>query len=191
MCEQEIPFSEFVMTCARAMGACILMRDEPLDAPIPESFPEDDYHSNALKEWEAKLIALSSIGEGLMGISYGAELKSAEIQSLKESLVKYQAQDARLKGMLEQVQNWNPPTKDHEGLKKFMTEQLTISMGDSDFYIRRIEELEAKDPIEFYREAVKSAKWNVDYHAEQIEKNRERTQGRNNWIRALRNSLQS
>lgn len=190
LCEQEVPFAEFAMTCARAMGACVIMRDEPLDAPIPEEFGGDDYHAKALLEWTAKLQVLIDMGEGSVAINYGSEQKAVEIKTLLESLAKYEAQDARLKAMLEKVKAWTPPTNDHEGLKTFMEQQLTVSMGDSNFYRDRINEVQEKSAIDFYREAVKSARWNVSYHTEAQAKDAERNKGRTDWVKQLRASLQ-
>ena len=35
---------EFAYRCARAMGACIDMRDKPMDAPIPERFEPSSFY---------------------------------------------------------------------------------------------------------------------------------------------------
>ena len=42
-------FKSFAMTCARAMGACVTIRDEPFDAPIPTIKPSD-YNAKAKLE---------------------------------------------------------------------------------------------------------------------------------------------
>lgn len=189
LCEKDVPFAEFVMTCARAMGACILMRDEPLDAPIPESFEESDYHTSALKEAQEKLDALLAMGDGLVAMNYGSEQKSADIKRFEESLEKSRAQDARLKAMLERVKAWTPPTKDHKGLQNFMEEQLTISMDGDSYYVRALEEARAKSAMDYYHEAVKSARWNVEYHTKTMVEDAEWNKGRTDWIKQLRASL--
>ena len=48
--EQGQTFPEFIMSCARAFGALIMMRDDPANAPIPEKFEPSDYHVRALKK---------------------------------------------------------------------------------------------------------------------------------------------
>ena len=53
-----ITFSDFAMNCARAFGALISMRDEPLDAPIPERVEPTDYHAEKIKKAEERLSAL-------------------------------------------------------------------------------------------------------------------------------------
>ena len=50
-------FPDFVLLCARAMGATIMLRDEPLDAPIPE-FQPSDYSAKQLEESKEELARL-------------------------------------------------------------------------------------------------------------------------------------
>ena len=38
-------FPEFAMQCAKAFGACITLRDEPFDAPIPTKFKASTWHT--------------------------------------------------------------------------------------------------------------------------------------------------
>lgn len=45
-------FRDFALICARAFGATILMRDDPMDAPIPDEFQSSTYHLDRLKELE-------------------------------------------------------------------------------------------------------------------------------------------
>ena len=43
-------FKDYALLCARAFGACVSMRDEPLDAEIPEEFKPNDYHEKSLQK---------------------------------------------------------------------------------------------------------------------------------------------
>lgn len=45
---KQITFPEFAMQCARAFGALIDMRDDPMDSPIPDAFVPDTYHAREL-----------------------------------------------------------------------------------------------------------------------------------------------
>src|SRR5438309_7441629 len=40
-------FATFALTCARGFGALITMRDDPMDAEIPDEFPVDEYAMRA------------------------------------------------------------------------------------------------------------------------------------------------
>jgi hypothetical protein len=51
----EVSFEDFAMTCARAFGALYSMRDEPMDAPIPETFVASGYHADELEKAKARL----------------------------------------------------------------------------------------------------------------------------------------
>jgi hypothetical protein len=188
LCEQEVPFEEFVMTCARAMGACVMMRDEPLDAPIPESFSESDYHTEQLEQSRAKLKALLEMNDLEVAV-FGNEQKVAAITYAEKSLAKAQAQNKRLREMLAKVDAWEPPTQDHKGLKKFMQEQLTISMDNESYDVEALQKAKDKTPQQFHDEAVESARWSVGYHVKEKAADAQRNQGRTDWVQQLRASL--
>ena len=48
-------FEEFILSCARAFGALVEMRDEPADAPIPEEFKPSAYHTTQIGVARAKM----------------------------------------------------------------------------------------------------------------------------------------
>lgn len=52
---EEQTFPEFVMSCARAFGALITMRDDPADAEIPDEFKPSDYHVRELEKARERL----------------------------------------------------------------------------------------------------------------------------------------
>jgi hypothetical protein len=59
----DITFNDFAMRCARAMGALVMMRDEPFDAPIPERFEPSDYHIKKIADASARLLELQAMSE--------------------------------------------------------------------------------------------------------------------------------
>lgn len=42
--------AEFALQCARAFGACVTMRDEPSNKPIPEEFKPSLHYQKKLDE---------------------------------------------------------------------------------------------------------------------------------------------
>ena len=58
--KNDITFEQFALLCARAFGACIEMRDDPTDKPIPKKFKVDSYHAKELKEAKTKLKTLTN-----------------------------------------------------------------------------------------------------------------------------------
>ena len=43
-------FSKFALNCSRAFGVLMHMRDEPIDAPIPDKIEPTSYYKNQLDE---------------------------------------------------------------------------------------------------------------------------------------------
>jgi len=182
---KEVIFEEFVMKCARAFGALITMRDEPLDAPIPEEFRPSDWH---LKEMEK------------------ARQRQAEIQSWDEERAEQKAEKAyqkavrrrneiiaqntqirqRYEKMLAQIQAWIPPTPDHKELKQFMIDQLK---GSIEFDCSIPDELQQLSGAEYKQQQIAKTQRDIEYHTKEHEKEKRRTRERNNWLRALRESL--
>jgi len=182
-------FREFILTCARAFGALIMMRDDPFDAPVPEKFEPSDYHIKALVEAKLELSRLKAMNDDEKN-SFGQATKDAEIKRIGEWIARETKENIRLVEMEKQVKAWKPPTPDHEELKKFMLQQIDISKHDIISYTLELKiEIENKPLAAFYIEAVSRAAWNVKYHTEENEKEIERTNGRNLWIKQLRDSI--
>ncbi len=181
-------FPTFATQCARAFGALITMRDDPTDTPIPEEFEVSDYHPNALKDAEARLVGLSEMTV--------AEITAARLEAFEsavayrdEFLSRKQAERVRYEAMLEKVRAWTPPTDEHQGLRDFMEEQLSGSIDvDCGDYEPSIDVPTTN--VEWMRAEVEKAKKSVEYHRRELVAEEERVAGRNEWVRALRESLE-
>ncbi len=181
------PFQNFALRCARAFGALVMMRDDPMDAPIP-TFEPSQYslvggeQAKALRE---HLLSMTDEDR----IVYGQAEKEKEIAMLENLLVTETVQNARLLGMRDEVTRWNPPTQDHVGLKDFMLQQIKVSLGTGDYYQQRIRECRAKFARDYYDKAVEKATHDIEYHEKAYREELERTASRNRWITELRASL--
>ena len=71
--EEGATFEEFILGCARAFGACISMRDEPLSKQIPEQFKESSYDKEKVQEYIELLKKYESM-----------TIEQAEIEAEKE-----------------------------------------------------------------------------------------------------------
>ena len=180
-------FREFVLTCARGMGACIMQRDDPMDEP-PKRTEPSDYHTKAIAEAQATMARLKGMPFEDRN-EYGAHLRREAVRRAQKYLAENQAQNERLDAMAAQVRAWRPPTDDHAGLKDFMLEQISISKNDPKYPERSLVEAEAKSPDAYFVEAISKAARDLTYHAEQHAKEVERTAGRNDWIDKLYESL--
>jgi hypothetical protein len=181
-------FPEFIMGCARAFGALIEMRDSPNDAPIPDKFEPSDYNAKRLISAREELVKLKamSIEERT---TFGEAAKAEDIERSRKYLEKALAENSRLEEMAAQVRAWTPPTKDHQGLKDFMLQQIDVSKNSVDYSERSLTEAQAKPAKVYYVEAVSSAARDIKYHTEGNAKEVERTNSRTEWVQQLRASI--
>ena len=177
-------FPTFAMTCARAFGALVTMRDDPADAPIPEEFKPSDWNEKRLAESRAKLAEIQALtpeqAEAVAAAEYTAALASHEEYERKE-----QEAEQRLDAMLEKVNAWKPPTAEHVEMKNFMIEQIRISKR-GDYRSKPPEKLGGRD---WMREKIEKLHHDIGYHAAEHAKEVARAAGRTEWIKALRASL--
>lgn len=189
--EKGQPFDKFVLGCARAMGALIMMRDESQDTPIPEKFEVSDFNARRMEEGARELGGLEGMTEDQRE-AFGRGSVELEIDVCGARRDESRREDARLAEMKVKVLGWAPPTKDHEHFKEFMLDQLKISTNNSDeYYLKRIDELEKVIPnaIQRHVEKVEQAKQGIENCKKSQAEEEERVKGRNEWVSALRGSL--
>lgn len=179
-------FEEFAISCARAFGACISMRDEPLDSPIPERFEPSDYHERKTREAKSTLKRLQ--GMSLVDAEKIAKREYAEqVERRIEMIEEKRVLEEKYKAILERVREWQPPTPDHEGLKEFMMSQVTQSI-DWDCCIYGDEPVELTGEEWLVKETLKAQR-DLEYHKKEHKEEVDRVNGRNQWISDLRDSL--
>lgn len=178
---------EFALRCARAMGANIMMRDERMDAPIKE-YEVSPWHAEQLEAAKAWLYDFErmSLEEAAARIDKENAERSRELWSAKE---KAQIERNRYETMLANVKAWTPPTADHEGLKKFMIEQLEDSIKHDCYERGQYYQPDIRTPQEYLREQIAEAKRQVADREETLAKEHKVTRERNEWNRQLRESL--
>lgn len=186
--DQGQPFNEFVWQCARAMGALIMMRDDPMDAPIPEKFEPSDYYTKSVREATERLALLNGMTNE-QKIAEGKRLRADDVKQHEEWLTKELVENERLEAMERQVLAWEPPSSDYQPFKDFMLNQLKISKHRIEYQQERIAESRAKSPVDLFSEAVAQAARSILRGQEELANELERTAGRNAWIKQLRDSL--
>lgn len=180
-------FKDYALSCARAFGALILMRDDPMDAPIPERFEPTDYHLRGIKRAQERLIELEKMTPE--EASRQARAAYDEARTARQQRREERAADRhRYEAMLEKVRRWTPPSPDHVEYKKFMVKQLEESI-DFDCNDSYDDGPAFKVSDEWRAEQIKMARDDVDYHKAEHAKEGERVEGRNRWVRQLRESL--
>lgn len=188
---EETSFREFALTCARNFGALITMRDEPMDAPIPDEFSPDDYHVKGEREamLEVEKYQAMTVSEARI------ELEKARLEAEQEALARKVEVDTTRRAyerMLEFVREWTPPTPDHENMKSFMASQLLESIRfdcGGTYYVDRMMDLKATTPEKYLSSRLDQAKQSLAYHRAEHDKAVERARARTAWIKALKGSL--
>lgn len=179
---------EFAMTCARGMGALILMRDDPNDAPIPKRFePNTKYHDDALAAAQALLSEIPTLSAEECDKRAAAEFEAA-MKSHTDYAISKSEGERRYKEMKFRVERWKVP-EEIASLKDFMLEQLNSSIefdcGGSyrpDAPVRLTGE-------QWREKTLAEASHNVAYHTTERAKEIARAESRNRWLDEFWKSL--
>lgn len=178
---------QFAMTCARAFGACIMMRDDPSDAEIPERFePETEYHDTHIATANAVLAEIPMLTAEECDARAIAEFSAAEAAATEYEASRAHGR-ARYQQMLAQVEGWGAPA-DLQGLKDFMAEQLRGSI-EFDCSPSSLPGPVKMSGEEWRKIALKRAADDLAYHAKGRAEEIARANGRNAWLASLRASL--
>ena len=184
-----IEFKDFVLSCARAFGALILMRDEPSNAEIPEQFEPHKWNLEKLDEAKAKLIQYRNMPPADAELQAQIEYEK-EVDRIEKVILEYNELREKYNTMLALVKAWRPPSHEHTGLKKFMIEQLESSIDfdcDTKYYVDNPpQKLTA---TEWLNKKIQGTLRDIDYHSKEWANEVERTESRNKWIEQLRESL--
>jgi hypothetical protein len=184
-----IDFKTYAMNCARAFGACVMLRDEPGGGDrIPEAFEPSDYHLKAMEKARSELEALEAMTP--------AECERAAAKAWDDDetirlmcLENKRKQREAYEAMLAKAAAWKAPTPDHEGLRKFMCEQIEQSIDfdcGGDYDNTPIVRLTGEAWVA--SELARCLR-NVQYHEKEYADEVSRAATRTEWVRALRAAL--
>lgn len=185
---KDTTLKDFVMTCSRAMGALLPMRDLPSAAPIPERFEPSPYHKNKLAELEELHRAYNERTAHDWEVAAAAAYLAAETDRAQR-LIDIHSRIAGYRAMTAKVQAWTPPTPDHVGLKDFMLSQLRDSIQFDDHSAHYAEPTAKLTGEQYKTDTLAKLAKDISYHSAEWDKEVERTEGRNRWLAQLRDSL--
>ena len=103
---KDIAFPDFVMKCARSFGALIEMRDDPMDAAIPDKFEASSYHTEQLEKAKADVARIKAWDDTEADSQSQLAYDRAQ-RKYEESLANKAAMRERYEAMLAQVKAWN------------------------------------------------------------------------------------
>lgn len=174
------------MGCARAFGALITMRDDPLDAPI-KPFEANDYHQKALAKARADLVKYERMSIDDWGAKADEDYAKS-LDSYQQRAADREASRHRYAVMLVKARAFKSPTPDHDKYAKFLVSQLeeSIARDCSDEY----DTTPTKQTAAQCRHAsLKRAKEDIRYHQKKHAEEVERTNLRDAWVESLRDAL--
>jgi hypothetical protein len=182
MINENLLFRDFALKCARAFGPCFYQREDNLENLPQLRIADTSYYEEKIKK--AKAFKKPTKAEYNLYIAKEKEHLEAELKINKKRIDAY-------KLMLVNVKKWQPPTKDHVRFKEFMIEQLESSLNfDSCGYyetqLKKIKALTYKDYCNILKEGADN---DIKHYAEEIEKEKAKTEKSNKWLTDLFDSL--
>jgi hypothetical protein len=187
---KDVTFEHFALRCARGMGVAIELRDEPLEVPLPDEFVIGTYETERALEAQLKLAeAYARTPDDWAALELKSRTEANE--AYEKSLAESDALRDRYEAMLAEVNDWEPPTEEHEGLKAFMVEQLTSSIKlDTDYsYSWFQKDAEPRTWEQYRRDQLVKLHAEKKWAEQALREEEARVAGRNAWVRALRESL--
>lgn len=187
---QDLSLSEYAQRCARAFGALMSLRDEPLSNSIPDKIESSTYYNDMLakvqREYEEFLQNPPTIA--FAEAEYD-KLIAKEMEDMARQNAKAKELELRYRALLDKVNAWQPPTPEHTGLKSFMVRQLELSI-EADCSIRDTpNNMPYKD--DFINDMVngESLKLLLEHYKDRVAKEDFNNKLKNEWIKQLKDSL--
>lgn len=158
---------DFLKLCTRAFGVAVDIRDEPLSVPTPTHFEPNSHYK---ERYEKALERVNKVSEMTL------EEAKVRMKKLYDDQITFcldYIEDAtslneKYKKVRNEVEQWVPPTEDHQKLKKFALDQIDMCMIDQDYidkYIENSKEVfdDSEEAVnEFIESSIKAAKSNLD-----------------------------
>jgi len=182
-----ITFKEYALSCARAFGALVSMRDEPSNATIPDSFEISSYYQTAYDDARKALDDLSALEYEEVATKYEAYYTKSVADY---EAIKLNKQDLEVKylRMLADVKEYAVPSDEHKEFKKFMIDQIVQSI-DWDCDMKYYDIPKRVEPLDWWSEQMLYLKRAVENRSNSLDEEIERVNKRNLWIKQLKESL--
>lgn len=176
-------FGAFARQCARAFGATLHQRDDPLSAELKLEKPSG-YHATEIDCLLRRLVQLKRMSPIDAQHECQADYNQ-QVQDWKERCDDRAMHRVRYGAMLDKAEHWKAPTPDHLGLKSFMIKQLNESLqwdcgsayGPTYPAIKRWPE--------WLAEQIANTEADIVRHMRYLSEDVDRVANRNNWILQL------
>lgn len=186
---------EFLKKCIRAFGCCINQREESLVAPLETKIKADDYYEKAYYKAVEKYEKLKKMTLEEM-ITNARRDRVNRIEEREKYLDCQEKLRNKYMNIRNEVEQWNPPTAEHQGIKSFALEQIDISMPSEEDLIRIQNDIAhnqdmnessvIKDVIALIEGSIKD----IEYYSNKMREEENRVDGRNEFLDQFLKSLE-
>lgn len=185
---------EFLKLCTRAFGIAIDLKDEPLSVLTPTHVIPDAYYKERYEKALEKLNKVNNLTfeEAKIQMKTAYERRISDYKRYAEKEIAMNQKYAKVR---KEVEEWIPPTEEHQGLKKFALEQIDMCVTKQEYIDEYLEK--SKETFDDSDEAVeKYISDNIQYCKEKLDRaykswkeELERTEKKNIWIKMLLESI--
>lgn len=187
---------EFLRLCTRAFGIAIDVKDEPLSTPTPSSFEPSPFYKESYDRALKKLEEVNKMTFDEAKIQMRADYEK-RISDYKHYAERETAMNEKYAKVRKEVEEWIPPTEEHEGLKKFALEQIDMCVTKQEYIDEYLEK--SKEKFDGSDEAVQNYINDIgDYYQRDAERSYkswqeelERTHSKNEWMTKFLESLET
>lgn len=187
-------FPQFAKQCMRAFGATIHMRDDDMDMEYQERTPSDS-HTKALVTAKQSLYDAKHLPDEVIVANKKKELEESKqyhLKNIEEAKVNFK----KMNEILKEINEWQPPTSEHTGIKDFMADQITQTINFDcktkyhDEALDNIElELLSLNAKQVREEMIAKSNKDIEYHTKEYNKDVARCDNSNKWVKDFVNSL--
>ena len=187
---------EFLKLCTRAFDIAIDQKEEPLSNPTYTKFESDSYYEKRYNEAVDKLKAAKDMTFS-EALSQMVKRHSKKVSDYKRCAEKETEMNRKYQKVRDEVEQWVPPTKDHNGIKKFALEQIDMCMTKQKYIDEDIElskEIldDSKEAVEKYRaEYIADCQKDVDRAYKAYQEELKRVANKNEFMRKFLESLEN
>lgn len=176
---KQLNFSAFVAHCA---GHFVRLER----GALPDSFPLPD--SDWVQQQRDRL-------DMLRALDSGEQIRERAIQSLTSRLAQARQEHKQVLAMQKLVLEWEPPSEDHQPLKRVMLEELQAALDCAAGLIPAFE-ADLHNAItmsahEHWEQAISEAEDTLRFSTQRLAKEDQEHEKRSRWLRLLRESLAS
>lgn len=161
-------------------------------ANLPDEWHDPStYHEEDLAKTQIEIRRLHAMTDAERERE-GVRLRVERITSLEAREAVRQGELARLRVKLVEVEAWEPPTVEHNGLKELMRRQIAEALEREegcDFYDNLLNEARAMSADDYFTNALAELRRDYVYHMEECRKDKERYQRRRQWAETLVSSF--